>query len=48
MNKGIKTTLAIGAGYVAVKWTLILLVGGALYKSGYWNNWYLLFMHVIG
>ncbi len=48
MNKGIKTTFAIGLGYVALKWTLILLVGGALYESGYWNNWYLLVMPVIG
>ena len=48
MNKGIKTTVAIGVVYVALKWTLILLVGGALYKSGYWSNWYLLVLPVIG
>ena len=48
MNKGIRTTFAISVGYVALKWTLILLVGGALYESGYWNNWYLLVIPVIG
>ena len=48
MNKGIKNTIAIGVGYVIVKWTAILLVGGALYKSGHWSNWYLLAIPIIG
>ena len=33
---------------MSLKWTLILLIGGALYESGYWNNWYLLVMPAIG
>ena len=48
MNKGIKHTIAFGFGYVIIKWTAILLIGGALYKSGYWNNWYLMTIPVIG
>jgi hypothetical protein len=48
MNKGVKNTIAIGVGYVIIKWTAILLIGGALYKSGYWSNWYLLAIPVIG
>jgi general stress protein CsbA len=48
MNKGTKYTIAFGVGYVIVKWTLIVLVGGALYKSGYWSNWFLLAIPVIG
>lgn len=48
MNKGIKNTIAFGVGYVIIKWTAILLIGGALYKSGYWTNWYLLAIPVIG
>ena len=48
MNKGIKNTIAFGVGYVIIKWTAILLIGGALYKSGYWSNWYLLAIPVIG
>lgn len=48
MNKGIKHTIAFGVGYVIIKWTAILLIGGALYKSGYWNNWYLMAIPVIG
>ena len=48
MNKGFKHTIAFGAGYVIVKWTAILLIGVALYKSGYWSNWYLLAIPVIG
>jgi len=48
MNKGIKNTIALGVGYVIIKWTAILLIGGALYKSGYWSNWYLLAIPVIG
>ena len=48
MNKGIKNTIALGLGYILVKWTVIILAGTALYKSGYWNNWYLAAIPVIG
>jgi len=48
MNKGFKHTIAFGVSYVIVKWTAILLIGGGLYKSGYWSNWFLLTIPVIG
>lgn len=47
-RKYIGKTVLFGLGYVLIKWSMILLVGGALYRSGYWSNWYLLVIPVIG
>jgi general stress protein CsbA len=49
MNKPvIKKTIVFGLGYVTIKWLVILIIGGALYQSGYWNNWYLIAIPIIG
>jgi hypothetical protein len=47
-NINIKKAVLCGLGYVTVKWLILLAVGGALYKNGYWNNWYLTAIPVIG
>lgn len=50
-NKG-KSLLKKGAGfaiaYIVIKWLLIGTVGTILYRSGHWNNWYLLVIPIIG
>jgi hypothetical protein len=48
MNKRVRNTIAVGVGYVIIKWAIIIGIGGELFKSGYWNNWYLLAIPTIG
>lgn len=43
-----KKLVFYSAGYILIKWLIILIVGGALYKTGHWNNWYLAAVPVIG
>lgn len=48
MSKRTRNTIIAGAVYLMVKWAIILLAGNALYKSGYWSNWFLAIFPVIG
>ena len=44
----LKKVFLYGAGYILIKWLIVLIVGGTLYKTGHWNNWYLAFVPIIG
>lgn len=44
----INKTIAWALLYIVVKWTVILVAGSALYKSGYWSNWYFLLIPALG
>ena len=46
--KAFKKVFLYSAGYILIKWLIILIVGGTLYKMGHWNNWYLAAVPVIG
>lgn len=49
MNKlVIKKTILFGLGYVTIKGLVLLIMGGALYQRGYWNNRYLIAIPIIG
>ena len=45
---GFKKVVFYSAGYILIKWLIILIVGGTLYKTGHWKNWYLALVPVIG
>ncbi len=42
-----KKAIGIGILYIVVKWTIIILVGGAVYRAGLWRNEYLFAIPVI-
>lgn len=44
----IKKVIFYSVGYIFIKWLIILIIGGALYKTGHWNNWYLAAVPLIG
>lgn len=48
MKAKLKKGLGFAIIYVMVKWAILGTIGIVLYKSGHWNNWYLLFVPVIG
>ena len=48
MSEKFKRGLLFGLGYVVVKWLIIGLVGTWLYKNGYWENWYIIFIPAVG
>lgn len=47
-QKKVKKTILFALVYLIVKWLVILTIGTALFKSGHWNNWYLISIPVIG
>jgi hypothetical protein len=44
----LKKGVGFAVAYVVIKWLIIGTVGTLLYRSGHWNNWYLLAIPVIG
>lgn len=46
--KKVKRLVLYSLGYIVIKWTVILGIGGALYETGHWNNWYLIAVPIIG
>jgi hypothetical protein len=47
MDTKIKKTTITGLAYATMKWLLILIVGGAIYKSRYWSNWFFLIFPIL-
>jgi len=46
--KKIKKLVFYSLGYIVIKWLVIFIIGGALYKAGLWNNWHLAGVPIIG